>query len=324
MKIDIVYTWFDGNDSAWKAKRSNCSPIVEREAEDFSCEARVVSSDELKYSLRSVEMYAPWVNRIYIVTDNQIPEWINVNHKKIEIVDHKDILPANALPIFNSNAIEQGIVNIKGLSEQFLYSNDDTFFGRTASQDFFFTKDGKPICRMAIPSKKLENSMLKPDATSYCKIIVASNRKISKDFDENYEKLLPHHQIDAYSRTSILECLDKYNEWSNKTINNRFRSDDDMQRHIFSLYAVANNQGLLNINTITKRKFHKILSMLRLIKGVDSCTFSLNQKHIKFSIKHFRPQLTCFNDSEFVNDDDRKHCMQIIKELYPNKSSFEL
>ena len=79
------------------------------------------------------------VRKIFIITDNQFPDWLNLNHSKIEIVDHKEIFQGRRqLPCFNSHAIEARIHHIKDLSENFLYLNDDCFLGRkTNLQDFF-------------------------------------------------------------------------------------------------------------------------------------------------------------------------------------------
>ena len=93
--IDLVYTWVDGNDPAWREKRHKYMPVQTTErAPNHLCEARWVENNELMYSLRSVEMYAPWVNRIYIVTDGQTPSWLNTNHPKITAT-----LPGSILPI---------------------------------------------------------------------------------------------------------------------------------------------------------------------------------------------------------------------------------
>ncbi|MDE5919514.1 MAG: Stealth CR1 domain-containing protein, partial [Duncaniella sp.] len=74
-EIDMVYLWVNGNDPVWQAKRNAAvGKPVERLA--MNCEGRYADNDELKYSLRSVEMYAPWIRRIFIVTDNQVPEWL--------------------------------------------------------------------------------------------------------------------------------------------------------------------------------------------------------------------------------------------------------
>lgn len=85
-------------------------------------------------------MYAPWINKIFIVTDNQIPDWLDTNHPKIRIIDHKEIMPEECLPCFNSNAIETCIDNITELSEYFLYANDDMFFSSPVKPDDFLIK----------------------------------------------------------------------------------------------------------------------------------------------------------------------------------------
>ena len=98
--------------------------------------------------MRSVEKYASWINHIYIITDGQCPEWLDTSHPKITIVDHKDILPAEALPTFNSQAIESCIYKIEGLSEHFIVGNDDTMFVKETSPATFFNADGSPIVRL--------------------------------------------------------------------------------------------------------------------------------------------------------------------------------
>src|SRR5574344_661291 len=130
MEIDLVYLWVNGDDETWAKKKAHA--LAKRTGETLSKDSvdkcRFQDNDELKYSLRSVEKYAPWINKIYIVTDNQIPEWLNTDNKKIKIVDHKEILPEDALPTFNSSAIETRITKIPNLSEHFLFANDDMMF----------------------------------------------------------------------------------------------------------------------------------------------------------------------------------------------------
>ena len=93
-----------------------------------------------KYSLRSVEMYAPWIRKIFIVTDNQVPKWLDTSNPKIRIVDHKEILPEVSLPCFNSRLIEHFLYKIPGLSEHFLYANDDMFINRPVTPATFFCR----------------------------------------------------------------------------------------------------------------------------------------------------------------------------------------
>ena len=130
--VDIVYTWVDGNDPEWIEKKqktlSNYSEF--HQTKEVSGEARFTAREELKYSLRSIEKYAPWVRKIFIVTDNQTPSWLDTDNNKIEIVDHKDIFDKQYLPSYNSNAIESCIHKVPDLSNNFLSMNDDLFIGR--------------------------------------------------------------------------------------------------------------------------------------------------------------------------------------------------
>lgn len=143
--IDIVYTWVDGSDPAWRARMHaarECLDLTTTEASSLS-EARFTSRDELKYSLRSVEYYASWVRHIFIVTDEQVPAWLDTDHPKITVVDHRDIFTnPEVLPVFNSHAIESQLHHIPGLSDHYLYLNDDCFFLRPTDPELFFTANG--------------------------------------------------------------------------------------------------------------------------------------------------------------------------------------
>lgn len=134
--IDVVYTWA---------------------GETNSDDLRLSYNNELKYSLRSVIKFMPWVNRIFILMNPpaKVPSWFNNRYsEKITIIDHYDtFFDPNHLPCTNSNSIETTLANIPGLSEHFVYFNDDVFIGRRMSYLNFFTEDG----RMAIHRMKLEN-----------------------------------------------------------------------------------------------------------------------------------------------------------------------
>lgn len=101
---------------------------------------RFRDSEELRYSLRSLEKYAPWIRKIFLVTDNQVPYWLNLENSRIQIVPHTEIFPNKShLPVFSSPAIESHIHRIKGLSKKFIYFNDDVFLGApTYPEDFYF------------------------------------------------------------------------------------------------------------------------------------------------------------------------------------------
>lgn len=143
--VDLVYTWVDGSDPAWTARKArHCEGVSLAELNESAAhEARFQSRDELRYSLRSVAMYAPWVRNIYIVTDDQVPPWLNTDDPQIIVVDHREIFrDPSVLPVFNSHAIESQLHHIPGLAEHYLYLNDDFFFGRPVWPETFFHGNG--------------------------------------------------------------------------------------------------------------------------------------------------------------------------------------
>ncbi|WP_068547310.1 Stealth CR1 domain-containing protein [Thalassotalea crassostreae] len=141
--VDVVFTWVDGDDPVWAEKKAHYANVADKKPRTAASNSRFKSRDELKYALRSVLMYAPWVRKIYIVTDNQVPIWFKEN-EKVEIIYHSNIFMDNSyLPVFNSHAIESNLHRIKGLSENFLYFNDDCLLRRPISKSDFFTPFGR-------------------------------------------------------------------------------------------------------------------------------------------------------------------------------------
>ena len=147
--IDVVYTWVDDQDLAWLQKKNKYlqqHSSIDNRSVISGHSTRYHNRDELLYSLRSVAKYAGFVRNIYLVTDGQVPAWLNTEHPRIQVVFHEEIFTdADALPTFNSHAIESQLHHIKGLSEHYLYFNDDVFLGRPVSPDDFFTHSRKAI-----------------------------------------------------------------------------------------------------------------------------------------------------------------------------------
>ncbi|WP_050812604.1 stealth family protein [Brachybacterium squillarum] len=141
--IDLVYTWVDGHDPAWQRRfRSELATLDASPALTHPSAVDTVrfdDSQELRHSLRSVHQFANWVRRIHIVTDGQVPAWLDTGHPRIHLVDHHDIMGGSR---YNSHAIEASLHRIPGLAEHYLYLNDDVFFGRAAFPSDFFVKDG--------------------------------------------------------------------------------------------------------------------------------------------------------------------------------------
>lgn len=97
----------------------------------------------LRYWLRSVAKNAPWVHRIYILSCNTKPDWINADGERLVWLHHQDFIPAELLPTFNVNTIELHLHRIPGLSEHFVYFNDDTFINAPIAPTYYF-KDSLP------------------------------------------------------------------------------------------------------------------------------------------------------------------------------------
>ena len=104
--VDVVYTWVNGADPAHAAKRAACPPGQRDIHPDGLDRARFRDNEELRYSLRSLESFAPWARKVIILTDEQVPVWLNLAHPKVRIADHVECIPARYLPSFNSQVIE--------------------------------------------------------------------------------------------------------------------------------------------------------------------------------------------------------------------------
>ncbi len=139
--VDMVFSWVDGSSTDFQRQRAaQMAEYVVGEGDDGPARYRHV--DELRYALRSVHMYAPWVRRIFIATDSPAPAWL-LDHPKVTIVRSEEFFgDTSVLPIHNSHAVEAQLHRIDGLAEHFLYSNDDMFFGRPVEPELFFSPAG--------------------------------------------------------------------------------------------------------------------------------------------------------------------------------------
>lgn len=320
MDIDLVYLWVDGSDPAWQAKKKafeSGAPLASHEA---ASDARFVNNDELKFSLRSVEMYAPWIRHIYIVTDNQVPSWLDLSNPRISIIDHSEIMPPSALPTFSSPAIEWCVDNIPGLSEHFLLANDDTFVGRTAGPEFFFNPQGLPYVRL----KKWTSS--KRDMSLYLKTVAKAQELIKQRFGK-FIKYIPHHNIDAYRKSDIRKCKELFEDMVEATVNRHFRSEEDLQRVVVHYYALVVGRGELRrlgrYNQPMSIK-DKILGTLKSRFNYDSRRITITEPDIQRVLNKYNPTLFCLNDGEGADTNCRQRMHLFLEQKFPNKSSFEL
>jgi hypothetical protein len=146
--IDAVYTWVDGSDPAWRERKRGRLAGLGADAAQLDAsatsDARFLSRDELRYSLRSLERYAPFIRKVHIVTDRQIPSWLDTACPRLQLVFHDDLFPDGShLPTFSSQAIESHLHRIPGLAERFVYFNDDILLWRPLTPDDFFDEAGR-------------------------------------------------------------------------------------------------------------------------------------------------------------------------------------
>lgn len=313
LDIDLVYLWVDGSDPVWQAKRNAFVENLE-ENTSINCKGRYADNDELKYSLRSVEKYAPWIRKIFIVTDDQTPNWLDTANPKISVVNHLDILPEKSLPCFNSRVIESYLYKIPNLSEHFLYANDDMFFGAVASPDFFFKSDGFPIVRLIRkPWGKwhyraycLTKILTGKKPGQYPKTIADASLLVEKNFKKHYSGI-PHHNIDAYRKVDFREAMEVvFRKQAEKSSTHHIRSMEDLQRSVILYYALATGRG-----------------HLKYIKKHESMRIPAQSVDFMKRLIRYQPELFCLNDGQRVNDGDRERIKPFLEELFPEKSSFE-
>ncbi|MEU6664228.1 stealth conserved region 3 domain-containing protein [Streptomyces sp. NPDC046821] len=227
--VDAVYTWVDGDDPVLTAARDSHRPPTGEAPRIHAREtgpSRYTSRDELRYSLRSLQMYAPFIRNIYIVTDGQTPAWLNTSAPGIQVVDHKDIFTdLSALPVFNSHAIETQLHHIDGLSERYLYFNDDLFLGRPITAGHFFHGNG--IAKLPFSPAQLGLGAPHPDdpaPNSAGKNVRALLQNTHHRFTTSKFMHTPQPQIQAVLRD--LERL--FPEDLDRTSRSKFRSVTDI------------------------------------------------------------------------------------------------
>ena len=142
-RIDIVIPWVDSSDSAWRKEKNKYAQIENHPELIDDSEARFRDWGTVKYLLRSIEKYTPWVNKVYFITWGHIPKWMNVKSDKLIIVKHEEYIPEVYLPTFCSHVIELNLHRIPGLSERFIYLNDDHIIMNEMDKSCFF-KNGLP------------------------------------------------------------------------------------------------------------------------------------------------------------------------------------
>ncbi|MCP2030967.1 hypothetical protein L1277_001058 [Okibacterium sp. HSC-33S16] len=276
--IDMVFSWVDGSSIEFqRARAKRMQNYVVGEGDDS--EARFRQINELKYALRSVYMFAPWVRRIFIVTDSPRPEWL-AEHPAVTLVrseDHFEDL--SVLPTHNSHAVEAQLHHIDGLAEHFLYSNDDMFFGRAISPDIFFSPGG--ITKFVEASTRIGLGDSDPSRSGFENAARVNRRLLRERFGKVTTRHLEHSA--APMRKSVLHELEaEFPEDFRRTAASRFRSATDISvtNSLYHYYALMTGRAVVQTNARVKyietTLKSAIPSMERLLKRRDQDMFCLN------------------------------------------------
>ncbi|MEV7780724.1 stealth conserved region 3 domain-containing protein [Kitasatospora sp. NPDC088351] len=231
--VDAVITWVDGDDPDWRRRRDATRgdhPGRSRGLADDT-EQRYRSRDELRYCLRSIAAYAPWIRQVFLVTDDQVPAWLDATGPGLTVVSHRELFAGTgAGPVFNSRAIESRLHLVPGLAEHFLYLNDDMFLARPLAPQQFFLGNGLPLCfpdsRVIPPGRSL------PDGGDLSDTVYASAQHntravLTEATGRTYPRTLKHVPY-PLRRSVLAEAGERFAAELAATVTSPFRSAADL------------------------------------------------------------------------------------------------
>ncbi len=330
MDIDFVITWVDMNDPKWQAKFSEYSKDKGNSRNGVS-KARFRDNGFLKYWFRGVEKFAPWVRKIHFITDGQKPEWLDENNPKINLVNHADFIPSQFLPTYNSVVIERYIHKIQGLSEHFVYFNDDFYIINHVEKERFF-QNGLP-CDIAVfhcnPSwsqwyKRIKNNIRLINQHFNKKEVMSLYH--DKWFDKSYGTkarwnyilkfynkfvtLRTPHNAQPYLKATFDEVWAAAGKELTETSSNRFRALTDYTPELFRTWQICRG-NFTPYNTYKDTKMFPLMVRPKQAAGAiynQSCT------------------LVCLNDNVHIRNYDLviSNIRDSFEHILPEKSNFEI
>lgn len=299
--IDYVFPYVNMDDEVWKK-----SYIEERRKLDLSTDissVRFADNGRLKYLFRGIENFLPWIKNVYMIVSNieQVPSW--VNQKNVKIILHKDIIPEEFLPTFNSTTIEMFLGNIPDLADKFIYGNDDTYPIRKLKEIDFYENN---IPKIHLKTDKGLNSQFKKVEYN-CQRIVADYFRIELD-DPNNSFLKVEHTFNPLTKEACNIVLDKFKE----SIYNRvtpFRKEINFNQYIYTYYIYFSGIFLPSTRTYKYKSLNK-LSDDTIFKAIENQTVD--------SI--------CLNDcskNKILNQYFNRKAIEAFNKILPNKSKYE-
>ncbi|RZI49600.1 glycosyl transferase [Lactococcus kimchii] len=331
-KIDFVVTYLDGADPAWIKERDEHRYLQAKGTQHENGNSRYRNMENFHFFLRAIEKYAPWVNKIHVVTWGHTPEWLNTKHPKINVVNHKDFIPEEYLPTFNSNAIEFSFDKIPGISEHFVNFNDDMFLNAPMAPTDFFEK--------GLPRLQIMYAPFMPSDALFSNNILALNKVVSSKYLINKKMFsLKNGLFATLSNIYLLPMLRYYGKFIG------FREDHLPAPHTKSIYAKLRESLPEYFDFVGKSKFRnsqdiKSVShwlMLDYARATNqflptnSFTFgklvnlstSINFE-LLFKSKY---KVLCLEDGDFIDENEFYEIVSIMNDAFlkkfPNKSVFE-
>lgn len=335
IKIDFVVLWVDGNDPQWRARYNQYRP--EKPIGDA---ARYRDWGLLPYWFRAVEAYAPWVNKVYFVTSGELPDWLNLSNPKLVHVKHEDFIPAQYLPTFSSNAIEINLHRIPGLSEHFVYFNDDMFLNAPIPSTYFF-KHGLPcdapcesffssvyyskkdfwgidlmdVCNVGILNSHFNRYMtIRQSPYRWFGFYLGFWNVLSAILISRFQRFQRFrmvHQIQPFLKETYREAWDKEYEWLDKTSSYKFRQDISLTQWFLRYWQLASNRFY------PKRNKNQMICLSN----------STSKSIVKELLMNERIKCICLNDTPLCDDEKykelRPQLIEIFESKFPKKSAFE-
>lgn len=331
-KIDFVVSWVDSNDINWQ-KRMNVQLKEMGKDQLMIGEERYHDFGFFKYWFRAVEKFAPWVHHVYLVTDHQVPSFFK-SSKKVTVVDHTEFIPEGYLPTFSSSVIELFLDRIPGLSEHFVYFNDDMILNAPVNSNTFFSNNGLPM-DSAIPS------VLQP-ASEFDYITFNDALVLNQNFPKNifFRKNIDKFINYKYGLTNILKAMltIPFTNWSSFKIQHipyALRKTD---------YSMMRDYASEQIDRTAKMHFRSdkdiniwLLLELRFVQGDFSPRRTKIGKYYDFdnvgalirTLRDGKVPLICINDDSRNKSLQEKvkiseKILEVLEVKFPQKASIEI
>jgi len=326
--IDFVVPWVDDKDPVWLEKKSRYTGT---EVKEGNTEVRYRDWDTLKYWFRGVEKFAPWVRNVYFVTDDQKPDWLNIEHPKLRWVKHTDYIPQEYLPTFSCQAIEWNLHRIEGLSDNFVFFNDDVFLiDKVKPEDFFV--NGKP-CDLPLLGPLYPTGFFSHILFNNTELL---NRHFSlkESIRKNPMKWIKNQPISGliklllYGRKDLIPYSGTYHiqtSFNKKTFSILWEKEGDLIDEVCR-NRLRTKQDITSYCVRDWQLFSGEFYPKKIIgKSFHTATMDYSNEAINYLNKQ-KGKVICLNDSEDeINFEEHKRIIiEAFEKLFPEKSSFEL